>query len=209
MLCKLDAGEPFWVRCFHNSGSPPLDKWGFRFFEHCSIIPKSCVILKLTGWKKMASELLAVSSISTLSQNGSSHRDRTVNSFSLQMRKDLSFARARVCLKLFDNYTWPLVSLPHYVCFSLSISVPWTSSSPHPVVLPGVLLFLGWYVRPDHVGAAAQFGWLRAEVPRPRSLSRLVSPNIQYRGGNRAFSFQHFTFSTFIIHARTNEMLSQ
>lgn len=115
------------------------------------------------------------------------------------------------------NYTWPLsVSFPQSLCLlSISISAPLTSSSPHPAVLPGFLLFLGRHVRPHHVGAAVHSGWLCAQVPGPRSLSRFVSLQQIARGGwgwTGAFSYcnwQHFSLGPFIIHTRTNEMLSQ
>lgn len=45
-------------------------------------------------------------------------------------------------------------------------------ASPHPVVLPGFLLFPGGYVRPDHVGDAPHPGRRRAEVQGPHPLPR-------------------------------------
>lgn len=66
----------------------------------------------------------------------------------------------------------------------VSFSFPPPRSSPHPVVLPGFLLFLGRHVRPDHVGAAAHAGWLRAKISRPRSLPRSVSLTLQHKANS-------------------------
>lgn len=90
-----------------------------------------------------------------------------------------------------------LCPLPSLCLFSLSIpfSVSLTSSSPHPVVLLGFLLFLGRYVCPDHVGDAAHSGRLCAEVQRPCSLSRLVSLNVQEWWDFSCCNWQHFSLS--------------
>lgn len=62
-------------------------------------------------------------------------------------------------------------ALPSFTASPLCSS---DSSSPHPALLPGLLLFPGGYVRPDHVGDAPHPERLRAEVQGPHPLPRLV-----------------------------------
>lgn len=83
--------------------------------------------------------------------------------------------------------------------FSLcSVLVSLTSSSPHPVVLLGFLLFLGRHVRPDHVGDAAHSGRLCAEVQRPCPPSRLVCLNsLLIQGGRNWGAFRYCNWQLF------------
>ncbi len=131
-----------------------LDKWGFRCFQHCSVIHKSCVFSNWRGLQwKMASDLLAVCSISppwskmvSLKKGlytPTAHRWR-------KMWKIRRHVRARVLLKLVVNYTCPLISLPlimslssfyfissHFLqpsfcCSTWFSTVSWPACSPWP-----------------------------------------------------------------------------
>lgn len=134
MLCRLDGAEPFWVRCFHNCGSPPPPHppsllWINEASDALSTAASSLnlVWFETEGvFSEKKKDLLAASSIFPLDpkwflSKGWYTISQTI-SCSPEPRKDVgnqkTFVRALVWLKLVVNYTWPLsASFLHYVSF--------------------------------------------------------------------------------------------